>query len=129
MSKLEEKAPFNWHEEDEHKLRGEYDWIGPDGCHYETRKEAWLGHLGFCGCAEVDEIVKLAIKLLEEFTPETRWQTRTVDFEKDPVTYYLLTQVLDKANIIEHGTSIRFPWLTEFGKQWLSMKKLLEDKE
>lgn len=96
---------------------------------------------GLCGCVGEEPIVDLAVKLLKDFRREfkeidgddepveKRWKKRFIDFEEDPIKYYLVTHLLEEANLIEHGTSVRFPWLTSLGEEWLSDYENIVDQK
>ena len=44
------------------------------------------------------------------------WEERYDNMYERNGIYYLIAGMCDRAVLIEHGTSIRFPWLTEKGK-------------
>lgn len=117
---------YNWDEADR-----KADWTDSRGCcnQEDSRREAWLNELQLCGCADNESVAGLAIKLLEDFEAEKDYASRCVNFETQPELYYLLAERLDNSGFIEHGTSSRFPWLTDFGREWLAHKFLLEEKK
>jgi len=73
---------------------------------------------GVCGCSETDEMVKSLQRLLEwmEGDKSTRYDALYPEIG----TFYLLAGRLDSLGLTEHGTSIRYPWLTDEGKRLLS---------
>lgn len=114
---------YNWNQD---KISSSF-WISSEECTYENRAEAWLSELHLCGCVDGELIAKLAIQLLTDF--ENKSDRRVVDYEAQPELYYLLTDKLQSCGMIEHGGSIRYPWLSDFGKEWLAHKFLLDDLE
>ncbi len=83
----------------------------------------YILELQLCGCAESDSVADLLAKLLDNFQDKDSWQLRIIDFKTHPAAYYLATDKLDSLGFIEHGTAIRFPWLTKKGEAWLASYK------
>lgn len=73
---------------------------------------------GRCGCSETAEMVKSLRRLLEwmDGDKETRYDTLYPELG----TFYLLAGRLDSLGLTEHGSSIRYPWLTQDGKRLLA---------
>jgi len=76
---------------------------------------------GKCGCSETDEMVASLIRLLEwmEGDKSTRYDALYPEIG----TFYLLAGRLDALGLTEHGTAIRYPWLTDDGKRLLAALK------
>lgn len=93
----------------------------PDGdylyedTHYQDAEAIFLEMLGICGCAS-NEILDYILDILEELDDNRHRNDIVTEF-----TY----GVLDGADFLTHGTSIRFPFLTEKGKELLSDLKQL----
>lgn len=74
--------------------------------------------LGFCGCTEFRPAILRLIELL-------KWVKQKNEIRYDKLynsagIYYLLVHSLDQVGLIEHGVSIRFPWLTDKGEELLA---------
>lgn len=84
--------------------------------------KAWLSQAGFtCGCSETDLVVKRLVDFLEFHALEDG-----KDYEKvcrDVGDFYIIAMRLDSLGLAEHGTSIRYPWLTDEGKRLLAALK------
>lgn len=66
-------------------------------------------------------MVKSILRLLEWMAGDkgTRYDT----LYPETGTFYLLAGRLDSLGLIEHGTSIRYPWLTKDGERLLAALK------
>jgi len=93
-----------------------------------TKNEAHdftLSKLGACGCADEDALalIKHILGALEA-GPGGGWQWPQTLTQlcgaTEPVAYCLLF-LLDQAKLIEHGTSMRYPWLSDLGKAYLGV--------
>lgn len=73
---------------------------------------------GACGCSETAEMVKSLQRLLEWIGGDKKESYDTLYPEIG--TFYLLAGRLDSLGLTEHGTAIRYPWLTDEGKRLLS---------
>lgn len=75
-----------------------------------------------CSCADRDSINKTLKYLFEYLAMPIKERTFTAFINLGDIsegTYYLLTGILEKENLIDHGSSIRFAWLTDKGKEIL----------
>ena len=74
--------------------------------------------LGICGCgspADAYEAVhKLLLALQKSSSPTTEWADWYNLVDNNPYAL-ILAYLLDNKEYIEHGTSIRHPWLTSKG--------------
>jgi hypothetical protein len=66
------------------------------------------GLCGLCGCADSD--------IEEDLLAILRSPDGVIDIERDKY-HELLLHVLDNADLLEHGTSIRYSWLNEKGRE------------
>lgn len=82
--------------------------------------EALEDELQFCGCVETEAIISIIVKLMQDFENKIDYKHRSLSFDSDAALYYLIVDKLEHLDFIEHGTSIRFPWLTQKGKDWLA---------
>jgi hypothetical protein len=74
--------------------------------------------LFLCGCCEFTEIIKTVKYILEKIKDgqkESDWYQKT--FHGDLGVYYLIVCLLEEGGFCEHGTAIRFPWLTKDGEK------------
>lgn len=78
----------------------------------------FISYLGLCSCANFKVIEKDIILLLKYFNTEDKDLEKILK-EIGETTFYLLSNKMDDFTLIEHGVSIRFGWLTEYGKQLL----------
>lgn len=78
--------------------------------------------LGACGCSELSEILRVLCKFFvwieQEFpTPyESLFASRGV--------YYIVAGTCEKADLIEHGISVRAPFLTVRGENFAAAMKV-----
>lgn len=79
-----------------------------------------LHELDLCGCTEISEVVPVIINILSWCGRdiENRLSYKTL-FNNEGI-YYLVMSLLDNEGLIEHGTSIRHPFLTEKGQKLLN---------
>lgn len=73
--------------------------------------------LGFCGCTEFRPAILRLVELL-------KWVKQRDNIQYDKLynsagIYYLLIHPLEQADLIDHGVSIRVPWLTDKGEELL----------
>ena len=80
----------------------------------------FYNEFGACGCSELDEMINTVIKILAwaEADPDDKPLYSTL-IKDDLGAFYIIAGILDKLEFIEHGTSIRFSWITEKGKEFL----------
>lgn len=76
---------------------------------------------GACGCSELEEmidVIKIYLKWLSTQQQEREnWDHLFINGHIG--TYYIIMGVFDNADLCEHGTSIRHPWITDKGKALL----------
>lgn len=72
-----------------------------------------------CGCSEQEEMVGELIKLLEWHADRDKPSYKELYGGRIGV-FYLLAGQLDELHLAEHGTSGRWPWLTESGQKLLA---------
>lgn len=82
---------------------------------------AWLTNaMGLCGCADIESVAKELIELLEwHWSRADRPGFETL-FAGRKGVFYLLSALIDRLGLSEHGTSIRNPWLTDEGVRLLN---------
>lgn len=102
----------------------ENEWLGPDGCHYESDAELLaIGVFNLCGCSDEYESFKVIRDTLTHFNEwrekNTYWNdlVKTVFNGVEGAAYLVCGLIDDK--FIEHGTAIRGSWLTDEGKALL----------
>jgi len=85
----------------------------PDGISYEDRRSyLQTDILGFCGCGVPDEIMLYVKAFLEK--------VKAHDFAPyEDLPYMFLCYWADDKGFVEHGTTVRCPWLTELGEELL----------
>src|SRR5687767_11617207 len=82
--------------------------------------QAYLyNNFGLCGCSELDEVLTAIVKILEWHEDKKEVKYSELYWEGAGV-FYLLAGRLDDLALAEHGTSIRYPWLTDDGKRLLA---------
>lgn len=113
-----------------------YDYLGPDGCSYDSALEAFgIGALGFCGCGDPEGMAELARDYLRwlnacpglDAVPIWSISLETVAYEdwrarKPEMTdreELLLAYLLDDKGLTEHGGSVYGAWPTDEGNAWL----------
>jgi hypothetical protein len=81
---------------------------------------------GICGCSELAVIIEELKLILDwagtemSFRPAYNSLYTTALFTSRDGIFYLIAGMVDKAKLIEHGTAIRCPWLTDTGKAFLA---------
>ena len=73
----------------------------------------------YCGCFEEDEVIKSIIKLLKWCQEDIKSRISYDKLYEEVGVFYILAGLLTDIDFIEHGTSVRYPWLTEEGKKFL----------
>lgn len=76
---------------------------------------------GKCGCTETDEMAKTITRLLEWVDSE-----KFVGFDKlypESGIFYILIGRMDCLDLVNHGTSLRYPFLTPDGERLLAALK------
>ena len=84
-----------------------------------------VGKLGCCGCGAPQITLKAVHQMLKSIADkETPFKEKKAYPDGWDITENAYVQfmayTLDNLEFTEHGTSIRFPWLTEKGKQLLN---------
>ena len=79
--------------------------------------------LDICGCAEEDFITPVLIKYLKWFDTHIEDREKQYDEEFEPGEFYLISALLDRSGLLEHGTSCRGAWTTSKGSD--TLKRLL----
>ncbi len=99
-----------------------------DGVSSETPNSwLWTEILGGCGCGTSDELAEEAFKLLSHFATPMDQRGDTLCHDK---FYELMAHWFDSKELIEHGSSVMYPWLTEKGEQiHRAIKRIEEAKE
>lgn len=101
--------------------------VGPDGCHYDTESAAvYFGALGLCGCGTPEDVHALLLDCLRQFKggPGVGGGVDGIErlvAERSAVAAEFIAHFLDRAELLEHGTSVFGSWLTERGKQALEI--------
>ena len=96
--------------------------------------------LRFCGCGDPESVYGLVRDLLSLF--EEKWLKREDENHWREVSqkitdrigggdgvYYAVLYLIDGADLLDHGTSIRSSWLTAKGKHYLSLMRLHEYRD
>ena len=83
-------------------------------------KAFFYNEFGACGCSELDSMIGVVHNLLEwiESSKDKNTFYDTLYYGNVGV-YYLLIGILDRCGLCEHGVSIRFPFLTNLGREFL----------
>lgn len=85
------------------------------------REYIWSHMLGFCGCSGESETY--TFQILKKIYDESLKEDGSYYYEyKDVSDHWLALQelilmILDKADLTEHGSSVRGCWLTDKGKE------------
>lgn len=99
-----------------------FEYTDTEGVSWSSPKNKFsISVMGFCGCTS-DHLVDLAwnmfVALYQASKSEGSW---FYDYKEKSEDYCSLQEcilaILDKQEIIEHGSSIRGSWLTEKGKK------------
>lgn len=84
-----------------------------------------LNELGFCMCFDFELAIPAVARMLEwcEAGPERK--NFTDKYKGDEAgNYYLLIGLLDRAKLVDHGVSVRYPFLRKPGMELLlSLRK------
>lgn len=87
-----------------------------DGCYWQSYEAfLWGGILGFCCCGNPDAglaEIKEVLEAIEHGTLQDK--------------YLLHYYVLDKEHLTAHGTSVYGSWLTQKGKDFLTVLRSIE---
>ncbi|MEU9415138.1 hypothetical protein [Streptomyces sp. NPDC048272] len=90
----------------------------------------FYGDLGMCGCGNPDEAYKLIRDLLA-LTPlyeGSRWQ-RAEELTGRGATNHIILSSLERAGLMEHGSSLNGAWLTDKGEWCLAAMRDVEFSE
>lgn len=74
----------------------------------------FYNNFGACGCSELETMINVVRDLLSWATSTKERKSYDTLFD-NPGVFYLLAGRLDSLELIEHGTSIRHPWITDKG--------------
>lgn len=86
-----------------------------DGTSWENEKDyLQISVLGFCGCGNQDDVMGYVYDMLKKV------DNVHYEFEYSDIQSMFFLYWADKQNFIEHGTTIRCPWLTDLGKQLIT---------
>jgi hypothetical protein len=86
---------------------------------------AVINDLPMCGCGDPRAALALVLRVLGGLNSPTRlglhgdW-TASTELPDDAVRYLVLG-ALDHAELIDHGTSVDYPWLTDKGRRFLEV--------
>jgi len=81
-------------------------------------KAFFYNKFGACGCSEIDLMINVIRDLLEWMdTPDHSFYNTL--FNGSTGVYYILIGLFDNLGLCEHGIAIRYPWLTEKGRELL----------
>lgn len=108
------------------KLKPYFDeWIDDNGTSWENKKGyLQIEILGLCGCGNPDAVMEYMFEMFNKINNHH-------DFDyKDLPSMFFLYWANDK-DFAEHGSTVRYSWLTEKGKEVLSDIKQCktEDKD
>lgn len=102
-------------------------FIGPDGCHYDTKSEAmYYGVFNLCGCGNPEEVHQLLLDCLDarhdehENIIDAKKVEQLILSKPDIVAQFIL-HFLDERVLTEHGGSVYGSWLTPLGEQVLKI--------
>lgn len=90
----------------------------------EDRKQSLICVCGLCGCGS-PEVAELLYEVLSWCAIDHKDDGRNIPpFNKNgcycSVGHELAAKVLDKARLIDHGSGIGWPWVTDKGRQLLA---------
>jgi hypothetical protein len=98
-----------------------FGYLDSKGCYWKTLKDAiWGGVLGFCCCGEPERGLKRLRSILETVELCFDNDADPYYFEDDTVFYFY---VLDKMELTQHGSCVYHSWLSEKGKDILTVLK------
>lgn len=90
------------------------------------------GDLGICGCGSPSEayeaVHKLLLALQKSSKPSRDWGDWHDLIDNNPYAL-ILAYLLDNEEYIEHGTSIRHPWLTAKGIKLIEALNTLQTED
>ena len=90
------------------------------------------GDLGICGCGSPSEayeaVHKLLLALQKSSKPSRDWGDWHDLIDNNPYAL-ILAYLLDNEEYIEHGTSIRHPWLTDKGLKLIDALNTLQRED
>lgn len=110
--------------------------IGPDGCHYESEKEAaHYALLHLCGCGNPEEaynFCRAALMAFDRRDGSKRWVDAEAAIEelvkaKPDIAAHVLSHMLNHYDLLEHGGSVGGSWLTENGERIVDMGDALDE--
>lgn len=84
--------------------------------------------LGLCGCGNPESAYDLVRDLLglAPFYEDSRWKAAESLTGNIPGAHHIVLGAMERAGLIEHGTSLRGVWLTEKGKWCLAAMRATE---
>lgn len=98
---------------DKLKREGVY-WVDEGGCSHETRASYLQTEImGLCGCGNPDEVMMYIASMLKKLDNKEYG-------EYEDMPYMFFVYWADDKGFVEHGTSVRLPWLTDKGKELLA---------
>jgi hypothetical protein len=98
----------------------------------------FMNELGACGCSELEPMIRVVRDSLEwagalsmEWPPKPTVERAEYDtlYGGDVGLFYIIIGILDHAGLINHGTSVRYPFLSEQGKMMLAALKKFSPAE
>jgi len=95
--------------------------VVPDFTRPVDVREFCFSQFGACGCTDLVPLLEVVRDFLKwadntDRTPDDYWDSL---FGGHTGIYYIVAGMLDNAGLLEHGSSLRFPWLTPTGKNLL----------
>jgi len=75
---------------------------------------------GGCGCSELTPMVDTIKELLAWAGSDGMERTKWTRLGYNAGAYYILMGIMDNADLIDHGSAIRAPFLTDKGKSFLN---------
>jgi hypothetical protein len=85
------------------------------------------GGMNFCGCYEFQPAIKEIQRILEWCASDIETRQKYTELYPDVGVFYLMMALLDSGDgmdLIEHGCSVRYPWLTADGSRLLEALKI-----
>lgn len=82
--------------------------------------------LGFCGCGQPEEALKLVLTLLR-LAPFYDSRPEIEALLPDPGVQMIVLYTLDHAELIEHGGGVGGSWLTDKGERFLALLEATDD--
>lgn len=88
--------------------------------------ETWFSKMKFCGCGDPEGVKAWLLAVLEALQrrSESGWKDNQVEetvLKAPNDLLYFVFYTLDAMGLLEHGGNVRGSWLTEEGKELLSM--------